>query len=59
MTPGSVRASRWVRLTWGNRNGVDIPEGDPDDNVPPTTLPGWRWTGMQGGVKGVGRDVEM
>jgi len=34
---GHVKASRWDRLKWGNLNG-NIPDSDPDYNVPLTTL---------------------
>jgi hypothetical protein len=42
----SERPARWDKLTWGNLNGVNIPDTDPDYNVSLTTLPGKNWTGM-------------
>jgi len=44
---GHAKASNYDRLTWGNLNGVNIPQSDPDYNVPLVARPRLTtWGGM-------------
>jgi prepilin-type N-terminal cleavage/methylation domain-containing protein/prepilin-type processing-associated H-X9-DG protein len=43
---GHVKAYGWNQLTWGNLNGVNIPDSDPDYNISLMTLPSKMWPGM-------------
>jgi prepilin-type N-terminal cleavage/methylation domain-containing protein/prepilin-type processing-associated H-X9-DG protein len=43
---GHAKASRWDKLTWGNLAGYVILDTSPDYNVPLTTLPAGRYSGV-------------
>ncbi len=43
---GHVQARRWDMLTWGNLNGVNIPDADPDYRLSLRQRPARNWPGM-------------